>query len=63
MKFFVNDTCIGCGLCANTCTEVFSMNNGGVAVAIDKEVPIEYIESANKAYDTCPVNAIERIGE
>lgn len=39
------------------------MNNGGVAVAIDKEVPIEYIESANKAYDTCPVNAIERIGE
>lgn len=61
MKFFVNDTCIGCGLCTSTCPEVFSMNGSGVAVAIEEEVPSECVESAEKAHDGCPVSAIERI--
>ena len=26
MKYFVNDGCIGCGLCAGTCPDVFSMS-------------------------------------
>ncbi len=25
MKYKVNETCIGCGLCASTCPEAFSM--------------------------------------
>ena len=33
MKYFVNDGCIGCGLCAGTCPNVFSMSDDGVAVA------------------------------
>lgn len=27
MKYVVNDGCIGCGLCAGTCPEVFSMGD------------------------------------
>ena len=27
MKYKVNDTCIACGLCVNTCPEVFRMND------------------------------------
>lgn len=59
MKYFVNDGCIGCGLCAGTCPEVFSMSNAGVAVAIEAEVPEGALDSAAEAKDGCPVGAIE----
>lgn len=39
MKYRVNENCIGCGLCAATCPEVFSMSDESVAVAIETEVP------------------------
>ena len=59
MKYYVNDGCIGCGLCAGTCPEVFSMSNAGVAVAIEAEVPEGALDSAAEAKDGCPVGAIE----
>lgn len=59
MKYFVNDGCIGCGLCAGTCPDVFSMSDDGVAVAIETEVPEEAQNSAAEAKDNCPVSAIE----
>jgi ferredoxin len=59
MKYSVNDGCIGCGLCAGTCPEVFSMSDEGVAVAIDGEVPEEVLDTAAEAKDGCPVSAIE----
>lgn len=58
MKYHVNDSCIGCGLCDSTCPEVFSMN-GDVAVAIDTEVPENALVAAAEAKDGCPVGAIE----
>lgn len=58
MKYNVNDSCIGCGLCDSTCPEVFSMN-GDVAVAIDTEVPENALAAAAEAKDGCPVGAIE----
>ena len=59
MKYFVNDGCIGCGLCAGTCPDVFSMSDDGVAVAIDMDVTEEALDSAAEAKENCPVGAIE----
>ena len=35
MKYHVNDSCIGCGLCTSTCPEVFSMGDDNKAVAAE----------------------------
>ena len=59
MKYAVNDNCIGCGLCAGICPEVFSMTDDGVARAIKAEAPDAVLSSAEEAKDSCPVNAIE----
>ena len=59
MKYYVNESCIGCGLCASTCPEVFSMNDAGTAVAIEGEVDDANRESAAEACSGCPVAAIE----
>lgn len=59
MRYFVNDGCIGCGLCTGTCPEVFSMSDAGVAVAIETEVPEGTLDKAGEAKDGCPVGAIE----
>ena len=59
MRYFVNDSCIGCGLCAGTCPEVFSMTDENTAKAISEDVPEEFLDSAAEAHDGCPVSAIE----
>lgn len=59
MKYRVNENCIGCGLCAGICPEVFSMTDEGVATAIETEVPAEAEATAAEAKDSCPVGAIE----
>ena len=59
MKYSVNENCIGCGLCAGTCPEVFSMGAAGAAIAIDADVPADLLDAAAEAYDGCPVSAIE----
>lgn len=62
MKFKVNETCIGCGLCVSICPEVFSLDeNTAMAVAVNEDVDQNSIESAEEAKDECPVGAIESI--
>ena len=51
------DTCIGCGLCVNTCPEVYKMEDDK-AVLIGSAVPKESEECCKKAADECPVTAI-----
>ena len=59
MKYYVNENCIGCGLCEGICPGVFSMQDGGVAAAVEAEVPEEDLKDAAEAKDSCPVGAIE----
>ncbi len=59
MKAVVDkDLCIGCGLCPNICPEVFSMDDDGLAIAIDEEIDESLIDSAKEAEESCPVDAI-----
>ena len=60
MKAHVDqDTCIGCGACPSICPEVFSMDDDGLAQAINSEIPADVEESAKEARDSCPVDAID----
>ncbi|NMB27312.1 MAG: ferredoxin [Tissierellia bacterium] len=52
------EICIGCGLCPSICPEVFSMDDDGLAVAIDEEIDDNLIDSAKEAEESCPVDAI-----
>ncbi|MCI6647256.1 MAG: ferredoxin [Oscillospiraceae bacterium] len=59
MKFYVNDNCIGCGLCAGLCPDVFEMTSEGVSHVIGKADTPELEKRARQALEECPVDAIE----
>ncbi len=57
MKARVEDTCTACGLCIDTCPEVFQMGDE-IAMVIVDEIPANLEDSAQQAADECPVEAI-----
>lgn len=50
--------CIGCGLCAETCPEVFRMDEEGLAEVYTDPIPSAFEDSATEAADNCPVSVI-----
>ena len=60
MRVEIDQTgCISCGLCVNTCPELFSMGSNEKAEVTLSPVPASLEECARKAADTCPVSVIE----
>ena len=51
------DTCVGCGLCADTCPEVFEMTDD-VARLIASTVPEGAEDTCRESAENCPVEAI-----
>ena len=50
--------CIGCGLCSDTCPNVFRMDDEGLAEVYQTPIPSEEEKNASKAADCCPVSVI-----
>ena len=57
MKVKIEDTCTACGLCVDTCPDVFEMGDEFAQVLVD-EVPAEHEDAVQQAADECPVEAI-----
>lgn len=57
MKVRIEDTCTACGLCCDTCPEVFEMGDERATVIVD-EAPREFEGAVLQAADECPVEAI-----
>ncbi len=51
------DTCSACGLCVETCPDVFEMGDDKAQVRVDS-VPAEFEDAVKQAVDECPVEAI-----
>ena len=52
------DLCIGCGLCAEICPEVFKMEDDLAVAPCDTVMPATE-EDCREAAESCPVDAIE----
>ncbi len=63
MKYQVNSNCIGCGLCASTCPNIFHMTDAGTAEASKEPVEPQDEADAEIAMNGCPVSAIEKVEE
>ncbi len=50
------EECTGCGLCAETCPEVFRLNEDDLAEVYNSEGASE--EKIQEAIDNCPVECI-----
>ncbi len=57
MKATVTDDCTACGLCVDTCPEVFEMGDTKAEVKVDV-VPAEAEDACRDSAEGCPVNAI-----
>ena len=54
----INAGCIGCGLCADTCPEVFKMKEDGLAEVVNQP-NVQNTSKAIEARNACPVNVID----
>ena len=57
MKVRIDDSCTACGLCVETCPEVFRMGDE-IAEVISEQVPPQFEDAVQQAADECPVEAI-----
>ncbi|NPV26418.1 MAG: ferredoxin [Firmicutes bacterium] len=62
MKVAVDpELCIECGLCIDTCPDVFDWDGNGKAHAKVDPVPAAQESSAREAIEGCPTEAIKEV--
>lgn len=59
----LKDVCIGCGACQAICSDVYKIEDDGLAKVIVDEVPENLEEDAMDALENCPTSAIVEIEE
>jgi ferredoxin len=52
------DLCTGCGICEDTCPDVFEVGDDGISHVIADPSTIEESGCADEAADECPEGAI-----
>lgn len=52
------ETCIGCGVCAGICPDVFEMGKDELAKVKVDPVPADAEDDCREAAESCPVEAI-----
>ena len=57
MKATIEDTCTACGLCVDTCPEVFTLDDETASIIVDV-VPAELEDAVQQAAEECPVECI-----
>ena len=57
MKVGIDDSCTACGLCSESCPEVFELGDEMAKVIVD-EVPPDQEDCVEQAAEECPVEAI-----
>jgi len=58
MKVMIDqDTCTACGLCEDTCPDVFKVGEDAARIIVD-EIPPEVEDDVQQAAEECPVEAI-----
>jgi len=60
MKVIIDkETCTGCGLCVETCPEVFEMDKNDIAEVKIDTVPASAEATCKEAVKNCPSEAIK----
>lgn len=63
MKCVVDkDGCISCGLCEGINPEIFSEDEDGKYISVDRDLADDEIASALEAVESCPVSVISMVG-
>lgn len=59
-KVYVDkELCIGCGLCADMCPDIFVLTDDGKAEVTSEQAAQDNISGAKDAAATCPTEAIK----
>lgn len=53
------ELCISCGVCIETCPDLFDWDEEDKAVATQEDVPDDLEECAHEAVEGCPTEAIK----
>lgn len=57
MEVKINDDCSACGICEDTCPEVFELGDEKAEIKANP-IPSEYQEKVREAAEECPTESI-----